>query len=119
MLARLGLEATTVNNGVEVVDAAKNGRYDLILMDCDMPEMNGFDATRNIRQWEKDNDKGAIPIIALTAHIMDEHKEKSLACGMNAHLSKPIELSELRDTLVEWTKDSHQQILSLNSEQRA
>jgi signal transduction histidine kinase/CheY-like chemotaxis protein len=119
MLARLGLEATTVNNGVEVVDAAKNGRYDLILMDCDMPEMNGFDATRNIRQWEQDNNKVAIPIIALTAHIMDEHKEKSLACGMNAHLSKPIELSELRDTLVEWTKDSHQQILSLSSGQQA
>jgi len=118
MLARLGLEATTVSNGVEVVDAAKNNRYDLILMDCDMPEMNGFDATKNIRSWEKENNKQETPIIALTAHIMDEHKEKSLACGMNAHLSKPIELSELRDTIVEWAKNSPQQIQRIKSELR-
>ena len=118
MLARLGLEATTVSNGIEVVKAAKNNRYDLILMDCDMPEMNGFDATKIIRAWEKENNKQETPIIALTAHIMDEHKEKSLACGMNAHLSKPIELSELRDTIVEWAKNSPQQVRRIKSELR-
>jgi len=115
MLARLGLESTTVNNGREVIDAAKNGHYDLILMDCDMPEINGFDATKIIRGWEKDNNKKETPIIALTAHIMDEHKEKSLACGMNAHLSKPIELSELRDTIVDWTKQPPQRLHNDNS----
>jgi len=119
MLARLGLEATTVNNGLEVVEAAQNSRYDLILMDCDMPEMNGFDATKTIRQWEHENNKGETPIIALTAHIMDEHKNKSLACGMNAHLSKPIELSELRDTILAWTKNPKAQLQSLRSEIRA
>ncbi|MCG8536193.1 MAG: response regulator, partial [Pseudomonadales bacterium] len=76
---------------------------DLILMDCDMPEMNGFDATRAIRNWEQETGHKATPIIALTAHIMDEHKERSLQCGMNAHLAKPIEMNELRDLLLRWT----------------
>ena len=75
-------------------------------MDCEMPLMNGFEATRAIRQWEQENQRPPIPIIALTAHIMDEHKERSLECGMNDYLAKPIELSELRDMLIQW-QDAH------------
>ena len=105
MLARLGLNCDTVSNGKDAVEAACDKDYSLILMDCEMPDMNGFEATRHIRRWEKANNREEVPIIALTAHIMDEHKERSLECGMNAHLSKPIELSELRDTIVRWTRN--------------
>ncbi len=102
MMHRLDVNARLVVNGVQAVEEARKGIYDLILMDCDMPEMDGFEATRRIRQWEAQQKRQETPIIALTAHIMDEHKERSLACGMNAHLSKPVELSELRDTLLRW-----------------
>jgi signal transduction histidine kinase/DNA-binding response OmpR family regulator len=102
MMHRLDVNAKLVVNGVQAVEEARRGNYDLILMDCDMPEMDGFEATRRIRQWEAQNKRTPMPIIALTAHIMDEHKERSLACGMNAHLSKPVELSELRDTMLRW-----------------
>jgi CheY-like chemotaxis protein len=71
-----------------------------------MPVMNGFEAASAIRQWERKERRTPLPIIALTAHIMDEHKERSLQSGMNAHLSKPIELSELRDTLLRWSAQS-------------
>ncbi|AUM13718.1 hybrid sensor histidine kinase/response regulator [Ketobacter alkanivorans] len=102
MLSRLGMQAVTVDNGREAVKLAQEQDFDVILMDCEMPEMNGFDATRAIRQWEQTQHRSPIPIIALTAHIMDEHKERSLECGMNAYLAKPIELSELRDALIQW-----------------
>ncbi|PIE41991.1 MAG: hypothetical protein CSA49_00880 [Gammaproteobacteria bacterium] len=117
MLARLGLDCDTVSNGKEAIEATLNNDYSLILMDCEMPDVNGYEATRKIRSLEKAHHKSETPIIALTAHIMDEHKERSLQCGMNAHLSKPIELSELRDIIIRWTEqpadkkppNSHQQ----------
>ncbi len=102
MLSRLGVSATTVDDGAAAVAQIKEQDYDLILMDCEMPVMSGFDAAKEIRAWEQAESRRPVPIIALTAHIMDEHKEHSLQCGMNAHLSKPIELSELRDILLEW-----------------
>ncbi|MCK5792560.1 MAG: response regulator, partial [Ketobacter sp.] len=106
MLSRLGMQAVTVDNGEDAVNQAKEQAFDIILMDCEMPLMNGFEATRAIRQWEQENQRPPIPIIALTAHIMDEHKERSLECGMNDYLAKPIELSELRDMLIQW-QDAH------------
>ncbi len=106
MLSRLGMQAVTVDNGVDAVKLSKEQDFDIILMDCEMPHMNGFDATRAIREWEQETGRAPIPIIALTAHIMDEHKERSLQCGMNAYLAKPIELSELRDMLIQW-QDAH------------
>lgn len=104
MLSKLEVRSTLVVNGRDALQEAKSGLYQLILMDCDMPEMDGFEATRRIRQWESMQRRPETPIIALTAHIMDEHKERSLACGMNAHLSKPVELSELRDTILRWAR---------------
>ena len=108
MLSRLGMRAWTVDNGERAVELIKQQPFDLVLMDCEMPVMNGFDAAVAIRQWETAEGREPIPIIALTAHIMDEHKERSLQCGMNAHLSKPIELSELRDTLADWSPQQRQ-----------
>lgn len=104
MLARLGMQAKTVDHGRAALEAVQSQSFDLILMDCEMPEMDGFEATRAIRQWEQENNLNPTPIIALTAHIMDEHKDRSIRCGMNAHLAKPIELNELRDTLAQWSQ---------------
>jgi CheY-like chemotaxis protein len=101
------MQAFTVDDGKEALRLTQEQTFDIILMDCEMPEMNGFDATIAIRQWEKENGRAPIPIIALTAHIMDEHKERSLQCGMNAYLAKPIELNELRDMLIHWQNDAH------------
>lgn len=106
MLARLGMRAWTVDNGQRALELVKQQPFDLVLMDCEMPVMNGFDTAIAIREWEKAEGRESLPIIALTAHIMDEHRDRSLQCGMNAHLSKPIELSELRDTLLRWSRPS-------------
>ena len=103
MLAKLGLDAEIVANGRDAVNAVREGRYDLVLMDCEMPEMDGFEATRRIRDWERLHDRKPVPIIALTAHILREHRERSLAAGMNAHVPKPVELDVLRQAIVQFT----------------
>lgn len=105
MLGKLGVNATTVvANGREVVEEVSRNDYDMVLMDCDMPFMDGYAATQAIREWEKVTGRRAIPILALTAHILDEHKERSRMAGMNEHLSKPIELTELQEALLRWAR---------------
>lgn len=104
MLGKLGVNATVVANGREVVEEVSRNDYDMVLMDCDMPFMDGYAATQAIREWEKFTGRRSIPILALTAHILDEHKEKSRLAGMNEHLSKPIELSELQEALLRWAR---------------
>ena len=69
-----------------------------------MPEMDGFEATQRIREFERDQGLVAVPIVALTAHILREHRERSLASGMNAHIPKPVEMSVLREALVRFTR---------------
>lgn len=103
MLSKLGLQCDIASNGKEALAMAEHTRYDLVLMDCEMPEMDGFETTRRIREREKENGLPPIPVIALTAHILKEHKERSFAAGMNAHLPKPVELEVLRETLVQFT----------------
>lgn len=102
MLGKLGLEATAVQNGQQAVEAVKTGHYDLVLMDCEMPELNGFSAAQQIREWEKSRGRPAVPIIALTAHILSEHRERSRRAGMNAHIAKPVELAQLREQIDYW-----------------
>ena len=80
------------------------GHFDLVLMDCDMPIMDGYTATQEIRRWEKQEHREAMPILALTAHILDEQKQKALNAGMNQHLSKPIELGDLQNALLKAIK---------------
>jgi two-component system, sensor histidine kinase RetS len=109
MLAKLGVQATVVANGREVVEEVSRNDYDMVLMDCDMPFMDGYAATQAIREWEKFTGRKTIPILALTAHILDEHKERSRAAGMNEHLSKPIELSELQEALLRWSGKSEEE----------
>lgn len=83
---------------VEMIDAAPAGYYDLILMDIQMPRMNGYEATRIIRQM-KDKDKANITILAMTANAFEEDKREAIESGMNAHLAKPIEVEKLIKTL--------------------
>ena len=76
--------------------------YDLILMDCQMPILDGFETTQAIRDWEKNSGANAIPIIALTANAMEGDREHCLAAGMNDYLTKPFKQEELRQILVKW-----------------
>ena len=98
-----GLNVEEASDGIEAVEkvsAYPNGdHYDLILMDIQMPNMNGLEASKEIRNLK--NVKGAktIPIIAMTANASDEDKLKSIEAGMNAHISKPIKLDVLINTL--------------------
>jgi PAS domain S-box-containing protein len=96
-LEKLGFEATVVNNGREAVDAWAGGSFDLILMDCQMPEMDGYAATKEIRNRESAGTR--IPIVALTAHAMKGADAECFAAGMDDYLSKPIEREHLRECL--------------------
>ncbi|GAB3111344.1 response regulator [Aestuariicella hydrocarbonica] len=98
LLGKLHITPDIVENGLQAWEHCQNSDkpYDLIFMDCEMPEMDGFEATRRIRHYEKNHDLEATPIVALTAHAMEEHREMVYACGMNYFLCKPITLAELR-----------------------
>jgi PAS domain S-box-containing protein len=101
-LKRLGYQADTVSNGAEVLEAFKRERYQIVLMDCQMPEIDGYEVTRRIREQEKAAQDPALPptyIIALTAHALEDDRQKCVAAGMNDYLSKPLHLSELESVL--------------------
>jgi len=88
-------------NGRIAVEKFMAGEYDLVLMDIEMPEMDGYAATRRIRAWEMENNRPPTRIIALTAHALSEHQEMSIAAGCNEHISKPIKKEVLLDLLAE------------------
>ncbi len=102
MLNHLGHQAQTAGNGLEALQALENNRYDLVLMDCQMPEMDGYDATRAIRASDSRVLNRHIPIIALTANAMQGDREKALAAGMDDFLSKPVNSEALANTLLRW-----------------
>lgn len=97
LLGKLGIVPFFAENGAAACEAAQQSteRFSLILMDCEMPEMDGFEATRSIRDYERREGLLPIPIIALTAHALQEHREAVFACGMNYYLSKPITFNTL------------------------
>jgi signal transduction histidine kinase/CheY-like chemotaxis protein len=97
-MKKLGYSAQAVANGKEAVDAFSTGSFDLILMDCQMPEMDGFEATRKIRELEAGSGR-RIPIIALTANAMKEDEEKCLQNGMTDFISKPVKQEQLCEKL--------------------
>ncbi|MDD5579469.1 MAG: EAL domain-containing protein [Methylobacter sp.] len=103
MLSAIGCQVHVVNNGLEAVNATVDKHYDLILMDCHMPEMDGFQATIKIRQQEHSlPDHSHIPIIALTADIQKGIVEQCLNAGMDGYISKPFSKRQLQDTLTQW-----------------
>jgi PAS domain S-box-containing protein len=97
-----GYHVTVAKNGLEAVQAYSNATFDLVLMDCHMPEMDGFEATRKIRDIEKDANLKRIPIVALTANAMQQDREECLNAGMDDHLSKPYSRLQIRETLARW-----------------
>ncbi|MBY5922377.1 response regulator [Ferrimonas balearica] len=94
LLKSAGYQVTVAGNGQEAVEWVERGEFDLVLMDIQMPVMDGLEATRTLRRTHPD-----LPIIAMTAHAMAGDREKSLAAGMNAHITKPIVLPELFETV--------------------
>ncbi len=101
VLRRLGCETTVVANGGEAVELASQNRFDLILMDCLMPDMDGFEATREIRKREAGGGRHT-PIVALTANAMPGDREACVAAGMDGYLSKPFGLRDLQRILQQW-----------------
>jgi len=104
MLQRMGLSCETVTDGKSAVTAASETPYDLILMDCQMPIMDGYEATRLIRQRERTKGWPRVPIIAMTANAMAGDREKCIEAGMDDYLSKPVMMDTLRKTLSYWLK---------------
>jgi signal transduction histidine kinase/CheY-like chemotaxis protein/HPt (histidine-containing phosphotransfer) domain-containing protein len=102
-LLQLGLEVETANDGREAIEKWKSTKFDLILMDCHMPNLDGIDAAREIRGIERSNGviKG-IPIVALTANVRGEDYDRCMAVGMNDYLTKPLTLKELGVSLSRW-----------------
>jgi PAS domain S-box-containing protein len=105
LLQKLAADVTIANNGAEALERMAESQYDAVLMDCQMPVMDGFTATRRIRELERASVRGKrLPIIALTANVMSEDRENCIAAGMDAHLGKPIEPSQLIDCLGRYLK---------------
>jgi CheY-like chemotaxis protein len=101
-LERQGHSIAVAPTGADALDAFRREKFDLILMDIQMPVMNGYDATRAIRECERQSG-GHIPIIAMTAHAMNGDREICLEAGMDDYLSKPIQIRELHEVLARWS----------------
>ncbi|MBF0625410.1 MAG: response regulator [Magnetococcales bacterium] len=99
---------TVVANGAEAVEQVRQETFDLVLMDMQMPVMDGYSATRAIRNREREQGRPPIPILALTAYAMEEERNKSLAAGCNAHLTKPIKKRLLLDEILKHHPDRRQ-----------
>ena len=99
MLRSLGIQAVVVENGLLAVEAVTEHQFDLVLMDCQMPVLDGYEATRRIRQYAN---LQQLPIIALTADVTQESKDKATSAGLNAHLTKPISFEQLTACLLDY-----------------
>jgi CheY-like chemotaxis protein len=108
MLNKLGYKADVVADGLEAVRALELINYDLVLMDCQMPEMDGFEATAMIRDVNSKVLNHDVPIIAITANAMKGDREDCIAAGMDDYLAKPVKQSELSEMLGKWLKSDDQ-----------
>jgi TMAO reductase system sensor TorS len=111
ILESFGCRVDVVENGVKAFEAYSHAAYDMIFMDCQMPEMDGYEATQAIRETEKKQNASAnsnirIPIIALTANAMQDAREKSISSGMDDYLSKPFTRDQLGDVLSRWLPET-------------
>ncbi|MEO6363066.1 MAG: ATP-binding protein [Caldimonas sp.] len=101
-LQSLGLDVVEATNGQQALELLAVERVDLVLMDCQMPVMDGYEATRRIRQRESETGAARIPILALTADAFDEDTARAHECGMDAHLTKPYQREQLRELMQRW-----------------
>ena len=113
MLAKIGFNADVADNGQEGLDILAKQHFDLILMDCQMPVLDGYEATKAIREREIENSQPRLPIIALTANAMIGDADKCLAAGMDDYLSKPFEEHVLEEKIAFWLS---KQIAELSSD---
>jgi CheY-like chemotaxis protein len=105
-LKRLGYGAHAVDGGREAIDAVAEGDYDLVLMDCQMPDVDGFEATRVIRSLERAG-RRRVPIVAMTANALDRDREACLAAGMDDFIAKPVQLAALGALVERITRGVH------------
>ena len=99
MLEKIGIESTLASDGQEALNMLEQSEFDAVLMDCQMPVLDGFEATRRIRQqaeWQK------LPVIAMTANVMEGDREKCIEAGMNDYIGKPVVAADLKKTLARW-----------------
>jgi len=104
-LQRLGCEVTFAGNGREAVRILKDGRFDMVFMDCQMPEMDGFEATRRIRRGEAGEDHKEIFISAMTANAMQGDREKCLSAGMNSYIAKPLRKDNFSEVILQFQSE--------------
>jgi two-component system sensor histidine kinase/response regulator len=104
LLRKRGYDVSVADNGQQAVELVKRGDFDLVLMDVQMPKMDGFEATAVIREWEPEGGK-RLPIIAVTAHAMEGDRKRCLDAGMDDYVSKPIDPEELEAAIARWTGD--------------
>jgi len=102
LLEKLGCEVMTANDGQAASALWQWHQFDLIFMDCVMPRMDGFEATRRLRRWEEDHHRARVPVVALTASAMEEDEERCRAAGMDAFVAKPVNLEMLRAVLEQY-----------------
>jgi len=107
MIASLGYQVDGVANGLLAVSALTSTEYDLVLMDCQMPEMDGYEATAMIRDLQSGVLNHNIPIVALTANALEEARQKCLEAGMNDFLTKPVLVQQLENILEIWISKRH------------
>ena len=107
LLDKLGYSADVVENGIDAVDRVRHSSYDMILMDCQMPEMDGYQATAEIRQMEGTSRHTSI--IAMTANAMAGDREKCLDAGMDDYLAKPVQPKALKTALDYWAAQARAQ----------
>jgi two-component system sensor histidine kinase BarA len=112
-LATLGATYATVEDGAAALETFRTGAFDLVLMDCSMPVMDGFAATRAIRAFERETGRARTPIVALTAHIAGTAADSWGAAGMDSYLTKPFTIRGLAECLSKWRTDAPV-VLSLN-----
>ena len=114
MLERLGCKIVIAYNGTEAINLLTRDRFDIIFMDCNMPEMDGYEATRRIR--ELDGSYAKIPIIAMTANVRAGDRQKCLDAGMDDYLAKPLKIKNIRSKLENWLPDLVSEVLELSDQ---
>jgi CheY-like chemotaxis protein len=102
LLAKLGVEVEVVANGALALEALQRDVFDLVLMDCQMPEVDGYEATARLRELRDSASSPRIPVVALTANAMSGDRERCLAAGMDDYLSKPFTVDDLGRVLASW-----------------
>lgn len=104
LLKKLNIKCDSASSGEQALSQLKSKPYDLVLMDCQMPTLDGFKTTELWRAYERKHNLKMLPIIALTAHVLDEYKEQALASGMNGHLAKPVDFNQLTQLIRNYSK---------------